>query len=96
MAIKFSTVKIDIDGTEYEMYKFNFGTQHKMFQINDKMEALKDSDGNIPAESSKDIAGLTNSMVEILAELFVNQPDAKILQRFSVENLTELIQALAA
>lgn len=106
--IELNKVGIEIDGKVYQFYKLNFGFQRRLIELQSNINKLTDSiakehgiEVSEVATSDKvtqaqrlQIADGNLKMQEVLATLFVNKDEAKILDNFDMQNATELITAL--
>jgi len=108
MAITLNKVGVEIDGKVYQFYKLSFGFQRKLVEVQSNLNKLtnetakkygvdvsevNDSD-KVPEEAKLEIAKAGLELQEALATLFVNPEEAKILDNFDEDSLTQLIEAL--
>ena len=101
MAIKTHIVGIDIDGKIYKVRKLSFGTQRGMIELQKNLNAKRKkmleqygSEDNIPEEEQVEIASLNFTLLDLLAEQFVDPKESKILDQLDSDNLVEFIQSL--
>jgi hypothetical protein len=108
MAITLNKVGVEIDGKVYEFYKLSFGFQRKLVEVQSNLNKLtnetakkygvdvsevNDSD-KVPEDAKLEIAKAGLELQEALATLFVDPKEAKILDNFDGDSLTQLIEAL--
>lgn len=108
MPIKLNRVKIEIDGKEYEFYKLSFGFQRKLIEVQSKINKLQNeiakkygvdvqeitTSDKIPDNDKLELAKSSLELQDVIASLFVNPEEAKILDNFDGTNIGELIEAL--
>lgn len=108
MAITLNRVKIEIDGKEYEFYKLSFGFQRKLIEVQSKINKLQNeiakkygvdvqeitTSDKIPDNDKLELAKSSLELQDVIASLFVNPEEAKILDNFDGTNIGELIEAL--
>lgn len=108
MAITLNKVGVEIDGKVYNFYKLSFGFQRKLVEVQSNLNKLtnetakkynvdasevNDSD-KVPEDAKLEIAKAGLDLQEALATLFVDPKEAKILDNFDGDSLTQLIEAL--
>lgn len=108
MSIQLNKVGIEIDGTVYQFYKMSFGFQRRMIEMQSnltktmseiaKKYGVETSEINIsdkvPVEAKLELAKVSLEIQEVVGSLFVNKDEAVLLDNFSPDNITELIEAL--
>lgn len=108
MAITLNRVKIEIDGKEYEFYKLNFAFQRKLIEVQSNINKLQNeiakkygvdvqeitTSDKIPDNDKLELAKSSLELQDVIASLFVNPEEAKILDNFDGTNIEELIEAL--
>lgn len=108
MPIKLNRVKIEIDGKEYEFYKLNFAFQRKLIEVQSNINKLQNeiakkygvdvqeitTSDKIPDNDKLELAKSSLELQDVIASLFVNPEEAKILDNFDGTNIGELIEAL--
>lgn len=108
MAITLNRVKIEIDGKEYEFYKLNFAFQRKLIEVQSNINKLQNeiakkygvdvqeitTSDKIPDNDKLELAKSSLELQDVIASLFVNPEEAKILDNFDGTNIGELIEAL--
>lgn len=108
MAITLNKVGVEIDGKVYQFYKLSFGFQRKLVEVQSNINKLNNEIAkkyNIDAsevntsdkvsETKKlEVAKAGLELQSALTSLFVNPDEAKILDNFDGDNLTQLIEAL--
>jgi hypothetical protein len=108
MAITLNKVGVEIDGKVYEFYKLSFGFQRKLVEVQSNLNKLTNetakkygvdvsevnNSDKVPEEAKLEIAKAGLELQEALATLFVNPEEAKILDNFDGDSLTQLIEAL--
>lgn len=108
MSIELNKVGVEIDGKTYQFYKLTFGFQRKLIEVQHTMSKLQDELAKKYNIDVKDVdtselvtqteklelaqAGL--ALQDAIAQLFVNQDEAAILDNFDGGNIGQLIEAL--
>lgn len=108
MAITLNKVGVEIDGKVYQFYKLNFGFQRKLVELQSNLNKMQneiakkynievsDIEGNeeISEDEKLELAKAGLQLQSVIAELFVNPDEAKILDNFDEDSLKQLIEAL--
>lgn len=106
--IELNKVGIEIDGKVYQLYKMSFGFQRKMIELQSNLNkqmneiakkyGLEVSEVNtsekVTNEDKLELARVSLEMQSVVASLFVNKEEAEILDNFTADNVTQLIEAL--
>jgi len=108
MGITLNKVGVEIDGQVYQFYKLSFGFQRKLVEVQSNLNKLTNDmakkygiDADAINESDKvsesdklEIAKAGLELQDALGSLFVNPEEAKVLDNFDGDSLTQLIDAL--
>jgi len=106
--ISLNKVAIEIDGKTYEFYKANLGFQRRLVEAQSNLDKLVDeiakkydvdydevtTSDKVSGRDKLELSKVGLGMIDIIASLFVNPEEAVILDSFSDNNVTELIEAL--
>ena len=106
--IELNKVGIEIDGKVYQCYKINFGFQRHLIELQNNLNKLTNiiskkysieiseiGTSDKPTNDEKMAISEGNLKIQdVLACLFINKDEAKILDNFDMQNAAELITAL--
>ena len=106
--IQLNKVGVEIDGKVYQLYKLSFGFQRQLIEVQSNLKSITNeiakkhgiavdevnSSDKVSEDEKLEIARTSLQLQDALSGLFVNPEEAKILDHFDSDSVTELIQAL--
>lgn len=108
MSIELNKVGVEIDGKVYQLYNISFGFQRRLIELQSQLSQLNNDmakkyeisidevslSDKVTEDDKLQLAKKSLEMQDVLAMLFVNPEESKILDNFDSDNVTELIKAL--
>lgn len=108
MSITLNRVGVEIDGKVYNFYKLSFGFQRRLIEVQSSLDKLQNdiakkynidiadvaNSDKVSASEKLEIARAGLDIQEAMKSLFVNPEESAILDNFTADNVTELINAL--
>ena len=108
MSITLNRVGVEIDGKVYNFYKLSFGFQRRLIEVQSSLDKLRNdiakkynidiadvaNSDKVSASEKLEIARAGLDIQEAMKSLFVNTDESAILDNFTADNITELINAL--